>query len=78
MHSPLTCRPSGVQLTVYSYPAMAVRHNLFRSGPAVTHGLLSSFSPGQLVGLADYAGFPGSSGGAVTCSDKFIGIHIEA
>jgi hypothetical protein len=52
--------------------------NLLEAGPAVTHGRLSPCPPGQLVGVADYAGFSGSSGGAVTCNGKFLGTHTEA
>lgn len=66
------------RLTVHSFPAVAQRLGLTESGPVISHGRLAHCSDKQLVCVADYMGFPGSSGGAVTCGGKFMGTHIEA
>ena len=65
-------------MTTYSYPAMAEALGLTKAGPVITHGRLSYSYVNQRMGVADYMGFPGSSGGAVTCDGKFMGTHIEA
>jgi hypothetical protein len=57
---------------------MAEALGLTKAGPVITHGRLSYSYVNQRMGVADYMGFPGSSGGAVTCDGKFMGIHIEA
>ncbi|KAG2430047.1 hypothetical protein HYH02_013874 [Chlamydomonas schloesseri] len=66
------------RLTVLSFPGVAQRLGLTECGPLITHGRLAHCSDEQLVCVADYMGFPGLSGGAVTCGGKFMGTHIEA
>lgn len=67
---------AAMNVHLLSFPIM-VDDDFVVQSPTITHGQVSCILSPQQV-LADYACFANSSGGAVVCDNKLVGIHTEA
>ncbi|KAG0568871.1 hypothetical protein KC19_6G050100 [Ceratodon purpureus] len=67
---------AAMNVHLLSFPIM-VEDDFVVQLPTITLGQVSCILSPQQV-LADYACFANSSGGAVVCDNKLVGIHTEA